>query len=225
MKRLIWCSPVTHYLEAELGKVKIRKHQQSTRSAYYCEGVRGELFIQYSPKGNVITQLEISGKGWMTDEPQYVWCLQSFADRSSGNVLVAGLGLGIVVLQLLSNEAVKKITVLEIEPDVMQLISPHFENHPRGRVLEIREDDFYDFMEHDKEQRDVVIWDLAVWGLNDDKLGLADMLRMPALVRDKYGPACQLFRHGFDRDPVGQKFVKENQELMYRMKELLRWQR
>lgn len=42
-----------------------------------------------------------------------------------GNVLVVGLGVGFVLFPLLSEESINSITVLELEQDVIDLMSPH----------------------------------------------------------------------------------------------------
>ena len=64
----------------------------------------------------------------------------------------------------------------------------------------------------------VVAWTGAALS---QEAGLAEMLLMPGLVRERYGPACQLFRHGFDRDPVGDRFVRNNQETIFQIKKVL----
>jgi hypothetical protein len=148
----------------------------------------------------------------MTDAPPFAWSLKSFAEQSRGEVLVAGLGLGLVVHYLVENSEVSNIVVVERSADVISLITPHL---PRDSRVRIVLDDFYSFMSMDDKHRDVVIWDLAVWSPSSkEQIGLRDMLCMPALVGLRYGPETRLFRHGIDRDPEGAKFVAEHPKIL-----------
>jgi len=206
MKRLCWKSPVTDYPETNNEHATISKIKQSTKDCYYCEFVRGETFIKYIRNGNTITVLTIGRDIWMTDEPQYTWCLESFAERSYGHVLVAGLGLGIVVHFLAKNKKIMSITVVEREMSVIDLIKPLL---PKDDRLAIVHDDFYDFMKKDQNKRDVVIWDLAVRGGEID-LGITQLLKIKDECQSKYGKDCLIFRHGMDRDPIGEEYANNH---------------
>lgn len=218
-----WRTPVTDYPARKLGKVEIRKVKNALNTLYYMEGVRGHLYCEYK-KSAPITALKISGKIWMTDDPQYVWSLESFAERAKGKVLVAGLGLGIVVHQLVKNPAVTEINVIERNMDVIRLVQPLLPNDPRIHVIE---GDFYEWCDHTSMKTDffpdTVIWDLAVGtpgtGMTEGKeIVVAEALIFGRFnenqwngkewaVRKDYKPAT-IFIHGLDRDPVGEKFAK-----------------
>lgn len=218
-KRIAWESPVSHYPEIKKGRVQIRKKRKSTRDCYYAEGVRGHLFLRYERGHNQIVVLSLDGTVWMTDDPQYVWSLESFAERARGKVLVAGLGLGIVLHQLVQNKEVSDILVVERDPDVIAVVGKLVPDDGR---IKIWEEDFYEFVRADKHHRDTVIWDLAVWsGDGKCSTGLAEMLMMPAIVERCYGNGCKLFRHGFDRDPVGERFVAEHGDDILKIKRVL----
>ena len=222
MIRVNWKSPVSHYPEFTKGAVSVTKQYQDPDYHYYCEGVRGHWFVAYTRTGNVITVLDIDGKTWMTDEPPFTWSLEYFADQSRGNVLVAGLGLGIVVHQLVNNQQVESITVVEREKDVIKAIKPLL---PKDKRIRIVRDDFYIVMEQDSKFRDTVIWDLGVWNQDDqddEAIGRHEMLIMPFLHLQKYGDKSKLFRHGLDRDPVGEKLVREDRGYIKIVRELMR---
>lgn len=87
---------------------------------------------------------------------------------AKGNVLVFGLGLGMVLEGILSKPEVNRVTVVEIDPDVIALVAPHFGND--GRVTIVQGDAYaweppkgevYDYVWHD-------IWD----DINADNLPL-----------------------------------------------------
>jgi hypothetical protein len=213
-----WKTPVSDYPVCQKGKAAICKFRHG-RGVYYAEGVRGHLFIRFAAGARQGTKLKIAGETWMADEPQFAWCLESFASRSTGSVLVAGLGLGLVVHYLVRNPAIGEIVVVEIEKDVIELVEPLLPNDQR---ISVRHGDFYRFMETDRMHRDAVIWDLAVWGGDGLlQLGMAEMLAMPWLAERYYGPRVKLFRHGLDRDPEGEVFVRDNPELIDRARAIL----
>lgn len=200
-------SPVHHYAPARQRRAEIRRERVSSRSTYWAEGVRGALTYRYAAPATM-TVLTIGGKVWMTDEPPYTYSLASFAERARGDVLVAGLGLGIVLHQLSANPAVERITVVEHERDVLDLVSPRL---PRDSRIKLVEQDFDLFVCRDRERRDAVIWDLGVWS---DGGSLKDRLLLLAaapVLREKYGPSTQVFTHGLDRDPVGEAFVQTDE--------------
>ena len=59
---------------------------------------------------------------WMDNGTEETAIHQKVADRCSGKVLVGGLGLGVVVQQLLQNKDVAHIVVVEKEQAVVDLI-------------------------------------------------------------------------------------------------------
>lgn len=62
---------------------------------------------------------------WMSNTPSEVQDMQSLVHWASGNVVVAGLGIGIVATLLSRMDRVKTITVVEISQEVIQLVGPH----------------------------------------------------------------------------------------------------
>lgn len=220
-----WRSPVSHYAAARLGRAEVAKSRRATRAHWWAEGVRGLVSYRYADACDV-TVLKIGGRVWMTDEPPYVWSLESFARRSKERVLVAGLGLGIVAHQLCGNPAVEEIQIVDREPDVAALVGPLLPRDPR---LNVHIGDFDAFM-GDASRRDwlpdTVIWDLAVWSRRDRAGRQAeDMLAVPLRVAEAFGPykrdgerwaerpgwnrgGIEVFVHGLDRDPEGADFVR-----------------
>jgi spermidine synthase len=46
--------------------------------------------------------------------------------RARGRVLINGLGLGMVLSAILAKPDVEHVTVVEVEPDVIALVGPHY---------------------------------------------------------------------------------------------------
>ena len=62
------------------------------------------------------------------------------ARNRGGHVLVNGLGLGWVAAEILSHQNVEKVTVVEIEEDVIGLVGSHLEKTFDGRVQIVHAD-------------------------------------------------------------------------------------
>lgn len=81
------------------------------------------------------TRLIVDGTLWMTDAEFECWTNLEFVRTAKGDVLIAGLGLGLIVEPLLKNKQVESVTVLERSPDVIALIGPVY-NHMKLSVIE-----------------------------------------------------------------------------------------
>lgn len=79
---------------------------------------------------------------WMSDMPcEIVQMERELVQRVSGNVLIGGLGLGILANMVSKRSKVRKIVVVENSPHVIKLVGPHM---PRN--VEIVEADVHDFV-------------------------------------------------------------------------------
>ena len=145
-----WKTPATDYPKTRLGKARIKTFRyQGERPAY---GLRGHDF--YRAVNLPIRALAIKGKTWMVDDPPHWWAMEEHAQFYQGHVLVAGLGLGLIVHTLHDNNRVERITVVEKERDVIDLVRPHLP----GKKLVIEHGDFWDW----DGQVDGVFFDLFV---------------------------------------------------------------
>lgn len=64
---------------------------------------------------------------WMTNN-EVLW-------RANGDVLIAGLGLGLILIPILANSKVKSVTVLEKYQDVVDLVVPHMPKSDKLTVV------------------------------------------------------------------------------------------
>lgn len=121
--------------------------------------VRGDR--GYTPPGPY-TGLYHKGRGVvMSDTLDELMDHVAFVHRACGDILVCGLGLG-VVTQALLKKAIASVTVLEIDPDVIALVGPHIKDPHEPSRLKIVQADArtwkpapgvkYDYIWHD-------IWD------------------------------------------------------------------
>lgn len=79
-------------------------------------------------------RLTKSGYLCMTNAPVEIRNHTQFINKASGNVLIAGLGLGMVVRALLDKGTCEHITVVELSQDVIDLVGPSY-NDPRVEIV------------------------------------------------------------------------------------------
>jgi hypothetical protein len=100
---------------------------------------------------------------WMSDSPYEYFGMWQLAARASGKVLVGGLGLGLISNILSWRPDVKKLKVVEISQDVINLVRPYV-----SRRAQIVRDDFISYVHEERDKYDVVIAD--IWkGTREDR--------------------------------------------------------
>ena len=127
------------------------------KDIYLMEGVGGYTFFKVKNKIKV-TILKINNKVVMVDDPLHWIGMEELAKHSTGKVLVAGLGLGLIIYHLIKNKKVESIDIFEINPDVIYLVSPLL---PKDDRINIIHDDFFKEPFRKKEY-DTIILDLWV---------------------------------------------------------------
>lgn len=81
------------------------------------------------------TRLLINGVLWMTDAEFECSTNTDIIKKSHGDVLIAGLGLGLILGPILEKPQVKSAVVLERSPDVIALVGPLYK-HPKLTIIE-----------------------------------------------------------------------------------------
>lgn len=203
-----WKTPMTDYPLRELRSARIRR--ENYKKGYYRNyGVRGcEIFrvVEEIP----VTLLEIKDcnglkndewETWMVDDPPHWWSMKDYAKRSVGRVLVAGLGLGLVVWGLVDNVDIDSVTVIEINKDVIELISPLLpikDIDKYGACFRIINTDFCNFVKETDEDFDRIIVD--IWTTNSkeetEKVYEEEVKPLAYMLKERFPEASVVF-HGF----------------------------
>ena len=205
-----WQTPATDYQVEQLGNYRLAKHIYQP-GLYVYHGMDGySLFVAKKPLiSTTLMELRpnrlgtLRWKEWMVDSPTDYRAMQKYAENSYGNVLTTGLGLGLVTHELCKNDKVDSVTVVEISPEVINLISKYLPDDKRINVIQ---SDFWKFIEQDESQWDIMIVDLWVfWGLEQQLAMYKDEI-LPASekLKSKY-PETQMFFHGFAGMPTLEK--------------------
>lgn len=81
----------------------------------------------------------------MTDTPDEIRDHRGFMRRSTGDVLIAGLGLGMVLQGCAVKDEVKTVTVIEKSLDVIYLVERHYKAKPFGHKVTIINADIFEW--------------------------------------------------------------------------------
>lgn len=107
---------------------------------------------------------------WMSLNPNEIETMKPFIAAAKGHVLVLGLGMGYVPFMMGLKNEVKKITIVEKDPDIIalfnNLIFPHFMNKTK---IEIIKDDAINYVKN-HQKYDYIFADL--WHDPEDGLDL-----------------------------------------------------
>lgn len=76
--------------------------------------------------------------------------------RAHGHVLIAGLGLGLILVPILRKKEVTAVTVIEKYPDVVALVAPQF-NDPRLNIITV---DIHEWMPPKGQKFNVIYFDI-----------------------------------------------------------------
>lgn len=95
--------------------------------------------VRWAPRGTY-TYLFRGQTVVMTDTPDEIRDHLEPIRRATGECLVNGLGLGVVVQAMLLKECVEHVTVIERAPEVIQLVGPHYEERFGDRLSIIQAD-------------------------------------------------------------------------------------
>lgn len=85
--------------------------------------------------GEKYTRLFVDGEPWMTDAEFECRTNRRVVDWAAGDVLIAGLGIGLILRPMLDSPDVETVTVLERSADVIALIGPQYQ-HPKLTIIE-----------------------------------------------------------------------------------------
>ena len=132
------------------------------------------FFRSYVPAGKYV-RLKINGHVIMSDTPMEWRTNRECIYYAHGDVLIGGLGIGMIIMAIQDNESVKSITVVEKNPDVIAAVKDQLPLNDKVRIIE---GDVYTYVPERKY--DCVYMD--IWGdISEDTY--TDMVKL----KRKYG--------------------------------------
>lgn len=115
------------------------------------------MSFQHHPVGPgvLITRLIVGDKLMMVDTEWERQIARDFINAARGDVLIFGLGLGCTVREIVDKPSVKSVSVIEKNPDVIELVEPHMRN---AKLTVVHGDAF----SYEPEQTYDAIW-IDIW--------------------------------------------------------------
>lgn len=161
-----WRSPLTDYVAVghTVGSARLRRDRYTT-GYYHMEGTGGHEYFHVWGGHLPLTILERSEDDhwsqWMIDDPLHWYGMKEAVDAlPDGDIVVAGLGLGLFAHHMATDPRFGRITVVELSQDVVDLVSPTLPADPRRTVVV---GDFYRYLTVDADPATTgILWDLAV---------------------------------------------------------------
>jgi len=96
-----------------------------------------------------IHKLKEEGNTWMSDLPCEIYQHMKFVPLLKGDILVGGLGLGLILKMLEFNSEVKSVTIVEKSQDVINLVWPNLSLRYPATVVN---DDLFEFLKKCKTE-------------------------------------------------------------------------
>lgn len=146
-------------------------HYDDDDALYNLRAIRdGNSFLVMYPGDYV--RLHINGHLFMSDTNMERLSSEPFVYAANGRVLMAGLGIGLVLENLIpkiKSGQVSEIVVVEKNKDVIELVAPYFSELALQGALNIINDDIFTWKPAKGEKFDAMFFD--IWGsINTDNL-------------------------------------------------------
>lgn len=131
-------------------------------SLYRTKSMFSRSFLGRFVKTGNFCRLKYGSQVLMSDCGGERFSNREVVQRAHGDVLIAGLGIGMVICPIVKKESVNHVTVIEISPDVINLVESHIREYlgEDSRKLTIINADIFDFKPTQKY--DVIYFD--IWG-------------------------------------------------------------
>lgn len=134
--------------------------------------------MQGIPSGEYI-RLIVDGCLMMSDTPMEKRTSSNFMLNAKGDVLICGLGIGLVIMPLLNNKEIKSITVIEKYQDVIDCVLPQIKPYDTEDKLNVICQDCFEFTT--KEKYDTIFID--IWPFVNSDIYKEEMLPLKRKYR------------------------------------------
>lgn len=122
-----WLPYQVHPPLGESGNVRVARRTTTEAEALLLNlNRKNELLRGWRAYPGTWTFLLLNGETWMSDTPDEIADHLPFIHAAEANVLVTGLGLGVVTQALLRKPSVRRVDVVEYSAHVARLIGPTF---------------------------------------------------------------------------------------------------
>lgn len=194
-----WKTPASEISEQQYGRFRIIKREVKAGTAWPMNGTFGYDYCVFTKDATLtLLQEKVAGewRDWMIDSPYELYAMAEYSVRAEApNILVGGLGLGLLLHYLTQRRDVSVIKVIERSKDVIQMVAPHFSKDER---IEIIQCDFFKVIPRLKRQGqgfNTVIVDIWAGHIHEY---IRDFKKARDLLKHYYPEALNLF-HPFQK--------------------------
>lgn len=136
-------------------------------------------YISYFEVGKEHVSLIKKGEGvMMSDHPSETMTNQDFINQAYGDVIIFGLGLGMIILPLLGDKDIKSITVIEYDSGVIDAVGNILKAHDLDDKLTIIQGDafkYHESIDSETNSFDTIYFDIWI-GIDADAIGEMEYL-------------------------------------------------
>ena len=153
------CDGVRHIFQEPMSKgiakISLFNFRESENLLYNLRVVRdaGQIFRMYD--GDYV-RLSVGNELVMSDTPMERISNTTFVQKANGRVLIAGLGLGMIINNIVDKDDVTEVIVIEKHQDVIDLIEPKIA-HSKLKVIC---SDIFDWKPQKGEKFDTIYFDI-----------------------------------------------------------------
>ena len=141
--------------EAEKGSAKIEHYTVTEQESRMSSLRPGE----YCPEGTYVV-LKVNGETVMSNTRMERNTNRNFIQEAYGNVLIAGLGIGYILSEILKKPEISSVQVVELSSDVIHLVAPSFRNLFPDK-LKIDRGDIFSWFPYPEDQKyDTIYFDI-----------------------------------------------------------------
>lgn len=122
--------------DGEKGKWKVESFEVTQEEAAFANmraAITGRRLLRIDP--GKYKRLKRGSTVVMSNTPMEIETNSAFIRVAKGNVLINGLGLGMVLGEILKKDSVKSVTVIEAAEEVISLVGPSFEHDDRVTII------------------------------------------------------------------------------------------
>ena len=124
------------------------------RDYWYVRGLKANFdYVRLVKKGDGVM---------MSDTPMERNSNKEFIRNANGDVIVFGLGLGMIILPLLSDDTVKSITVVELYQDLIDLVTPFLKPFDKENKLKVVQGDVFTYTPEKTVKFDTIYFDIWI---------------------------------------------------------------
>lgn len=128
-----------------------------------------------------VTLLHInSNKAMMSNHESETKTNQKFLDAAKGDVLIFGLGIGLIIFPLLEDDDITSITIIEIDNGLIDMVGKIIKQKDIYSKLEIINSDAFEYNNLISKKYDTIYFD--IWATIDEK-AINEMYQLQSLYK------------------------------------------